>query len=48
MYRFQPYGNAIINSVQIGRDILVVGGNAILVGYYRCVHISEAKPGPPA
>jgi hypothetical protein len=37
MYRFQPYGNAIINTLQIGREILVVGGNAILVGYHRSV-----------
>jgi len=35
MYRWQPYGNSIVNIVQIGREILLVAGNAVLVGYYR-------------
>ncbi len=35
MYRWQPYGNSIANTIQIGREILLVTGNAVLVGYYR-------------
>lgn len=35
MYRFIPYGLPIINNIQIGRDILVLAGNCVLVGFYK-------------
>lgn len=37
MYRFQPYGLAIVNNMNIGRDVLVVAGNAVLAGWYACM-----------
>lgn len=35
MYRFIQYGLPIVNQIQIGRDILVVAGNCVLVGFYE-------------
>ena len=32
--RFRPFGNPILNGVQIGRDILIIAGNLALSGVY--------------
>lgn len=37
MYRFVPYGNPTANNMQIGRDVLVVAGNAVMAGWYTCL-----------
>lgn len=33
--RFRPLGNPFLNSVQIGRDILIIAGNMALSGVYN-------------
>ena len=35
MFRFLPYGIPILNNIQIGRDILVIAGNVVLLGFFN-------------
>jgi len=37
VFRWQPLGSPVVNVVQIGRDLCVVGGNALLIGYFDMV-----------
>ena len=33
--RFRPFGSAVLNSAQIGRDVLLIAGNLALSGVYN-------------
>jgi len=35
MYRIVPFGNAIVNIIQIGRDVLVLAGNVVMTGVFN-------------
>lgn len=35
MFRYLPYGIPILNNIQIGRDILVIAGNVVLLGFFN-------------
>lgn len=35
MFRYLPYGIPILNNIQIGRDILCIAGNVVLLGFFN-------------